>query len=96
MGLSDRIKPISYLRDHAEEVVRTLADGGEPLILTQDGNAKAVMLDIHSYDRMQESLALLKVLAIGRRQVEAGQMQPAADVVAHLREQQQAEPPSSV
>ena len=86
MTLSSQIKPISYLKAHAAEIVRTLADRPEPLIITQNGEAKAVMQDIDSYEQMQETVALLKILALGDRRVEAGQVRDAADVVAGLRE----------
>ena len=86
MRLSRQIKPISYLKAHAAEVVRTLAAQPEPLIITQNGEAKAVMQNIDSYEQMQETLALLKILALGNRQIEAGRVRPAADVVAQLRE----------
>ena len=85
MPLSDRIKPISYLKAHAAEVLRTLPDHPEPLIVTQNGEAKAVVQDIASYERTQESLALLKILALGDREIEAGQVEDAADVIARLR-----------
>lgn len=91
MPLSDRIKPISYLKAHAAEVVRTLRDHQEPLIVTQNGEAKAVVQDIASYERIQESLALLKILALGDREIEAGQVEDAADVVARLRKRYQAD-----
>ena len=90
MKLSSRIKPISYLKAHAAEIVRTLGDRGEPLIITQNGEAKVVMQDIDSYEQMQETVALLKILALGNRQIEAGQVQPAADVITRLRKRRQA------
>ena len=89
MKLSSQIKPISYLKAHAAEIVRTLGDRQEPLIITQNGEAKAVIQDIDSYERMQETVALLKILALGSRQIEAGQVQPASDVIARLRERRQ-------
>ena len=89
MKLSSRTKPISYLEAHAAEIVRTLGDRREPLIITQNGEAKVVMQDIDSYEQTQETVALLKVLALGIRQVEAGRVQPAADVATRLREPRQ-------
>lgn len=86
MNLSARIKPISYLKTHASEIVRTLGDHQEPLIITQNGEAKAVIQDIDSFEEMQETIALLRILALGRREIEAGKVQPAADVIARLRE----------
>ena len=91
MSLSDQIKPISYLKAHAAEIIRTLGDRSEPLIITQNGEAKAVVQDIDSYERMQESVALLKMLALGDRQIEAGQVRPAAEVIARLRKGHQAD-----
>ena len=90
MKLSSRIMPISYLKAHAAEIVRTLGDRGEPLIITQNGEAKVVMQDIDSYEQMQETVALLKILALGNRQIEAGQVQLAVDVIARLRKRRQA------
>ena len=91
MTLSDRIKPISYLKAHAAEVIRTLGDQPEPLIITQNGEAKAVVQDIASYERTQESLALLKILALGDREIGACQVADAADVIARLRKRYQAD-----
>ena len=85
MKLSSRIKPISYFKTHAAKIVRTLGDRREPLIITQNGEAKGVLQDIDSYEQMQETVALLKILALGSRQIEAGQVQPAADVITRLR-----------
>ena len=80
------IRPISYLKAHAAEIVRTLGVRQEPLIIAQNGEAKVVMQDIDSYENMQETVALLKVLALGNRQIEAGEVQGAADAIARLRE----------
>lgn len=85
MKLSKQIKPISYLKAHTAEIVRNLAGQGEPLVITQNGEAKAVMQDIKSYEQTQETMALLKILALGTRQIEDGKTQPASDVVAKLR-----------
>ncbi len=85
MKLSDQIKPISYLKAHAAEVVRNLSTQMGPLVITQNGEAKAVMQDIKSYEQTQETMALLKMLALGQRQVDEGKVQPASDVVAKLR-----------
>ena len=88
MTLSSRIKPISYLKARAAEIVRTLGDRREPLIITQNGEAKVVVQDIDSYEQTQETVALLKILALGNRQVESGRVRPAVDVVARIRRRQ--------
>jgi len=86
MKLSSQIKPISYLKAHAAEMVRTLGEQRQPLIITQNGEAKVVVQDIASYEQTQEAMALLKILALGNRQIEEGKVQPAAEVIKRLRE----------
>jgi len=85
MKLSSQIKPISYLKAHTAEIVRNLGEQREPLVITQNGEAKAVMQDIESYEQTQDTMALLKILALGNRQIEEGKVQPAADVIKRLR-----------
>ena len=63
MKMSESIKPISYLKAHASELVREVTDGHKTLIITQNGEAKVVIQDIESYERMNESLVMLKMLA---------------------------------
>ncbi len=86
MKYSTRIKPISYVKANAAALIREMAVNREPLIITQNGEAKAVMQDVASYEQDQETLALLKILALGRRQVEEGRTVPAEEVFRRLRE----------
>lgn len=85
MSLSSQIKPISYLKAHAAEILRNLGEQQEPLIITQNGEAKAVLQDVASYEQAQETLALLKILALGNRQVEMSQVHAASEVIEELR-----------
>jgi prevent-host-death family protein len=85
MKLSSRVKPISYLKAHAADIVREMESSSEPLVITQRGEAKAVLQDIRSFESTQETLALLKILALGERQLEAGKVQRASDVFKRLR-----------
>jgi PHD/YefM family antitoxin component YafN of YafNO toxin-antitoxin module len=63
-----------------------MRDQGAPLVITQNGEAKVVLQGIESYEQTQETLALLKILALGNRQIEAGNVEPAAVVIRRLRE----------
>ena len=83
---ASQIKPISYLKANAAEVLTHLAEQREPLVITQNGEAKAVLQDVASFEGTQETLALLKILALGQQDVEAGRVKPVADVVERLRE----------
>ncbi|MCL5286136.1 MAG: type II toxin-antitoxin system Phd/YefM family antitoxin [Nitrospirae bacterium] len=84
MKLSSQIKPIRYLKAHAAKIVRNMS--GQEEVITQNGEAKVVMQDIESYEQTQETMALLKILALGTHQVEEGKVQPAGDVVQRLRD----------
>ena len=85
MRYTSQVKPISYLKANAAEVLTRLAEQREPLVITQNGEAKAVLQDVASYEETQETLALLKILALGNQDVTAGKLKPVADVVARLR-----------
>jgi len=80
----------SYLKAHAAEVVRELAERRQPLVITQNGEAKVVIQDVVSYEETQETLALLKILALGNRQIEEGKVQPAEEAIARLRRREPA------
>lgn len=86
MKYSTQIRPISYLKANAAEVIRHLAEQREPMVITQNGEAKMVIQDVASYEETQETMALLKILALGTRQIEEGRVAPAADVLKRLRE----------
>ena len=86
MKYSTRIRPISYLKANAAQVVRQLAEQREPLVITQNGEAKAVIQDVASFEQTQETLALLKILALGNRQIEEGKTVRAQDATRRLRE----------
>jgi prevent-host-death family protein len=85
MRYSTQVKPISYLKANAAEVLTRLAEQREPMVITQNGEAKAVLQDIASFEETQETLALLKILALGHQDVAFSRVKPAADVVARLR-----------
>ncbi|SRR6266513_1808708 len=82
---SRQIKPISYLKANAAEVLQELERQRKPLIITQNGEAKAVIQDVVSYEETQEALALLKILALGGQQVGRGEVTPVGEVVKRLR-----------
>ncbi len=84
MSLADQIKPISYLKANAAQILDQLAETREPMIITQNGEAKAVIQDIASYEKTQETFALLKILALGDRQIAQGRVKPAREVIRKL------------
>ena len=85
MRLSTQVKPISYVKANAAQIIEELADGGEPIVVTQNGEAKAVVMSVYEYEQTQETLALLKILALAEREIEEGHVRPAREVLAELR-----------
>lgn len=85
MGFAKRVKPISYVKAHAAEVLTELTTTREPLAITQNGEVKAVLQDVASYDETRETLALLKVLALGAIEIEQGDTRTLEDVAAAIR-----------
>ena len=78
-------KPITYLKTHTSDVVREVNDTRGTVIITQNGEAKAVVQDISSYEQTQETLALLKLLALGRRSAQEGRTKPLREVIERLQ-----------
>ena len=84
MRYSTQVKPISYLKANAAEVLDKLEQNRQPLIITQNGEAKAVLQDLVTYENTQETMALLKILALGQQQIAEGRVTPAEKVFATL------------
>ena len=85
MQLEKAIQPISYLKAHAADLVEELGRSGEPLIVTQNGKARLVVQDIASFEKMQETLALLKLVAQGQKEAAQGKAVPAMEALRKLR-----------
>ncbi len=84
MKFSTQVKPISYLKSHAAEIVKDITESREPMLITQNGEAKLVVMDVRSYEEHEETLALLKMLALGNREIEQGHFRHAESVFAEL------------
>lgn len=84
MKFSTQVKPISYLKSHAAEIVKDITESREPMVITQNGEAKLVVMDVDTFEASQQTFALLKILALGNREIEEGKFRPAADVFAEL------------
>ncbi len=79
------VKPISYIKAHAAEVLEELGRNGQPLGITQHGEVKAVLVGAEEYQRTQETLAFLKLLALGDDDIRTGRTRPASDFVAEMQ-----------
>ncbi|MDX2163792.1 MAG: type II toxin-antitoxin system Phd/YefM family antitoxin [Gammaproteobacteria bacterium] len=85
MSLRESVKPISYLKDNAAEIIRGFEKNRTPIIITQNGEAKAVFQDIQSYEEMREDLIMLQILMLGNADVEQGRTKPLKQAFAEHR-----------
>jgi PHD/YefM family antitoxin component YafN of YafNO toxin-antitoxin module len=85
MKLSERIKPISYLKAHTTKIINDLSSRCGTLVITQNGQARAVVQDINTYEQTQESLAMLKLLAQSQSSADAGKHKTLKKAFADLK-----------
>lgn len=86
MQRSTAVHPISAVKAHFTEIIRTFSEeAAPPVVITQNGEAKAVLMGVHEYERMQETLAMLKALSISGKSFEADKGRPVREVFAGLR-----------
>ena len=88
MRYSTQIKPISYVKAHAAELLDRITEEREPIIITQNGEARAVLVDIHTYEETQETLALLQILNFADKEIQDGKTVPIEEVIKELRNRQ--------
>ena len=86
MKLSEDVKPISYFKAHASEIIRQICGKNKTMVITQNGEAKAVVQDIHLYEQTQESLAMLKILAMSSQSLREEKIKPVKDSFDDIRE----------
>ena len=85
MKPSESIKPISFLKTNTADVVREVNEKRETIIITQNGEARAIIQDIATYEQTQETMALLKLLAQGKRSIEKARSRPFRGAIKDLR-----------
>ncbi len=84
MKLGTRVKPISYLQSHTAEIAKEVSETGEPMVITQDGEARLIVMDIDAYEQREESMALLRLLALGQADITNGRFRDADAVFKDL------------
>ena len=95
MKLSESIKPISYVKSNAAEVVDRVCETGEPVIVTQNGRARVIIQDLKTYERTQETLAILELARQGDEDIAAGRTQPVGEAFESLRKEIRRKNPES-
>lgn len=85
MKYSEAVKPISYFKAHASEIVKDVVENKKTMIITQNGEAKVILQDVRSYEQLQDSLALLKILALSNKSLNEGKVKSAEEAFAEIR-----------
>jgi prevent-host-death family protein len=81
MKLSQDLKPVSYIKNNMAEVLRKLNENQGTMIITQNGEARAALIDIKAYEDLQETLAMLQMIAQGNKNLTRGRYRPAEQVL---------------
>ena len=85
MQLSKNTKPISYLKANAAKLAEELKANGAPYLITQNGEAAMVVQSVQEYEQTQETLAMLKMLAQGEKDIEQGNIVSVDEAFAKVR-----------
>ncbi len=84
MKYSTQVKPISYLKSHAAQIAKDISESRESMLITQNGEARLVVSDVRSYEEKEETLALLKILALGNHEIDQGHIHSMNEVFSEL------------
>ena len=89
INLKEDIKPISYIKTNAADMMKYVNDRKNPIVITQNGEAKAVLLDIETYQRIQDAFSLMSLVRIAEKDIEDGSLKKAEDVFIDLKKRMQ-------
>jgi prevent-host-death family protein len=84
MNITSDIKPVSYLKSHAAEILKQINDTHRPMVITQNGEPKAVLQDPESYDNMRKAITLLKLISEGEENIKQGQVKSQEKVFENI------------
>lgn len=84
MQLSGQVKSITFLKNNTGEVMSKLAEDRQPFVITQNGEAKAVLMDVNDYDEQMHKIAMLQRLVVAAQETEQGQYRPVDEVFAEI------------
>jgi prevent-host-death family protein len=87
INLKNDIKPISYIKTNAAEMMRYVNERKNPIVITQNGEARAVLVDIETYQETQDAFALMSLIKIAEKDIQNGNVEPAAKVFSELKKE---------
>ena len=74
MNFKEDIKPITYLKNKTKELIDKVSGSGRAVIITQNGKAKVVVMDVNQYERWRNAIAMMKIISQSEVEVESGQL----------------------
>jgi len=84
MNIKEDIRPISYVKAHAADILTQVNNTKRPIFVTQNGEAKAVLLDTDSFQNMQKALGILKIVSLGEKDIRTKNLIPQEDVFKRI------------
>ena len=84
MNISTDIKSVTYLKSKAADLLKQINETGRPVVITQNGEPKAVLQDPKSYDNMRNAIGILKLLSQGEEDIKNGRSKPQKDVFERI------------
>jgi len=86
MNITNEIKPVTYLKSHAANLLKQINETHRPVIITQNGEPKAVLQDPESYENMRNAIGILKLLSQGEEDIKSGSIKSQEAVFADLED----------
>jgi prevent-host-death family protein len=87
INLKNDIKPISYIKTNAAEMMKYVNERKNPIVITQNGEARAVLVDIETYQETQDAFALMSLIKIAEKDIQNGNVEPAKKVFSELKKE---------
>ena len=85
INLKADIKPISYIKTNAADMMKYVNETHSPIVITQNGEARAVLVDVESYQNMENAFALMGMIRLAEKDIGDGKTRKADDVFADLK-----------
>jgi len=84
MNISRDIKPVTYLKSRASDLLKQINETHRPVVITQNGQPRAVLQDPESYENMRNAIGLLKLISLGEKDIKEGKSKSQEEVFANI------------
>lgn len=84
MNITQDIKPVTYLKSRAADILKQINETHRPVIITQNGEPKAILQDPESYENMRNAIGILKLISHGENEIRSGKARPQQEVFENI------------